>query len=79
MTRKDYVKIAAILKFHRENAPAKANTSALLNRIASDFADVLATDNPRFDYARFLSAAGYSQGERDLTPEENALLQARLD
>lgn len=48
MTRKDYVKIAAILK---------ANDAS--SQMADDFADMLAADNPNFDRERFYAAAGW--------------------
>ena len=48
MTRKDYEKIAAILKQNSATA-----------QMADDFADMLAADNPAFDRERFYAAAGW--------------------
>ena len=48
MTKKDYLKMAAIFK---EHSPDEA--------LVIDFADMLAADNPRFDYERFMEASGY--------------------
>lgn len=57
MTKKDYVKIAAVLN---ETRPEK-DTPILLagwRAITGHIADMLAADNPRFDRARFLKACG---------------------
>ena len=62
MTRKDYVKIATVFA---NNAPAKHDDDAggrmhqraeKWRALVRDMADMLATDNPRFDRARFLAA-----------------------
>ncbi len=50
MTRKDYVLIAAALNSCANGADKKT--------VAYQLADALAQDNPRFDRARFLKAAG---------------------
>ncbi len=64
MTRKDYVLIAAALK---DALPSAYDSADINNRVgASDMhatcvamiANRLAQDNPRFDRARFLKAAG---------------------
>jgi hypothetical protein len=55
MTKKDYELIARILR----DARAIGTTGAerhLLDIIASDFADSLAKDNPRFKKERFFAA-----------------------
>ena len=55
MTRKDYVLIAEVLK----NFPTYAEQPTDdRDAIAYDFADRLASENPRFDRTRFLIAAG---------------------
>ena len=56
MTKKDYVKIAAILNsvFHDSDNDGER----LWARVAVTFADMLAADNPRFDYNRFYKACG---------------------
>jgi len=54
MTRKDYNLIAEVL---RDSLDLIVDDLAL-EALASNFADELATDNPRFDRARFLAACG---------------------
>lgn len=55
MTRKDYILIAEVLK----NFPTYAEQPTDdRNAMAYDFADRLASENPRFDRTRFLIAAG---------------------
>jgi hypothetical protein len=54
MTRKDYQLIAEILNYSLD---AIIDDMAL-EALASNFADELALDNPRFDRARFLAACG---------------------
>lgn len=54
MTRKDYVLISDILR----DALDSIIDDMALEALASNFADELAADNPRFDYARFLRACG---------------------
>ena len=55
MTRKDYVKIAAIIKDIDTD-----NTSQVYRKrlVAEKIAEVLAEDSPRFDRDKFLSACG---------------------
>jgi hypothetical protein len=68
MTRKDFEKIAAII---RANTPLAPNRRTLggdaieinikrrtAQTIAYSLADMLAADNPRFDRAKFLKACG---------------------
>lgn len=60
MSRKDYVAFAAVLKSHidlhaRNESPSSVQA---LEWLAGDMAGTLATDNPRFDRARFLKACG---------------------
>lgn len=55
MTKKDYIKLAAVLKDTRD---IEHDTwSAIVTRIANTCAD----DNPRFNRERFYAAAGVSQ------------------
>ena len=54
MTRKDYQLIAEVLNYSLD---AIIDDMAL-KALASNFADELALDNPRFDRARFLAACG---------------------
>ena len=55
MTRKDYILIAEVLK----NFPTYAEQPTDdRDAMAYDFADRLASENPRFDRTRFLIAAG---------------------
>ena len=54
MTRKDYKLIAEIL---RDSLDAIIDDLAL-EALASNFADELAKDNPRFNRERFLKACG---------------------
>ena len=64
MTRKDYVKIAAILARRHRLAALDFAASSIegwaisetLDLVATDVADVFAEDNPRFDRARFEEA-----------------------
>lgn len=56
MTKKDYILIANVLNGHT-HSPAVRDFSL-------DLAKELRRDNPRFDLAKFLSAAGMSTGIR---------------
>ena len=60
MTKKDFELIAATLqKVRADMVPASAtykDPDALHADICSEFADALASSNPRFDDARFLRA-----------------------
>lgn len=64
MTRKDYELIAAALRMSRVGNLAGNENRALYNNgvdnAATNVADALASDNPRFDRERFLSACGVS-------------------
>lgn len=61
MTKKDYIAIAKVISDER-NHPASGSKAAQVtcDRLAHRFADMLASDNPRFDRARFLQACGAS-------------------
>ena len=68
MTKKDYVKIADVIAYNRNNtglAPGQwtsddtlAGYLVALNDVAYMMADKMQQDNPRFDRARFLKACG---------------------
>ena len=63
MTRKDYILIAAALKESRShiaspNASLRDARSETLDVTVGRLAEALASDNPRFDRERFLTAAG---------------------
>lgn len=63
MTRKDYVLIAAAIADSRETAKRcnggfSKKDASMLQLTAAKIADALASDNPQFDRARFLTACG---------------------
>jgi hypothetical protein len=63
MTRKDYVRFAAMLKVLKYAADSLSTNDAWIrNRALDDFrhatADIFEQDNERFDRARFLKACG---------------------
>lgn len=61
MTKKDYIKIAAVFSQYRDHAgnwPQSPWRHTAAQELSSRFADMLAQDNPRFDRARFLAACG---------------------
>ena len=60
MTKKDYIKIAAILKSKRMRRTLSGEERQLMDLLTRDFADMLQEDNPRFDRERFLEATGYT-------------------
>jgi hypothetical protein len=66
MTRKDYQLIANVLKAHTPSRGVQAEAQTMLERawtlrnIALTFAHELASENPRFDRAKFLRACGLS-------------------
>lgn len=63
MTRKDYVKFAAMLKHDADywQNPETANLARYVQtyRIAKKVADIFAEDNERFDRAKFMAASGF--------------------
>ena len=63
MTRKDYKLIAAALKRAGERCDADKDGDVWL--AASEIADALKADNPRFDHDRFMTAALRHEGEQD--------------
>lgn len=60
MSRKDYTALAEAIRLTVEEARAIGDRTALggVRILGRRVADVLAADNPRFDRARFLAAAG---------------------
>lgn len=58
MTKKDYEKIAAILKSRHMRRTLSGDERQLMTLLAHDFADMLEEDNPQFDRHRFFEAAG---------------------
>ena len=60
MTKKDYVRIAAVIDDCRADwsSPGSPYTQAVLDGLARKFARILAADNGKFDRIRFLAAAG---------------------
>jgi hypothetical protein len=65
MTKKDYIAVANIIKDRRPLAKTSSTEAGrtgiyvandVLDGLASDFADVFANDNPRFDRQRFMDA-----------------------
>jgi hypothetical protein len=54
MTRKDYVATAEIL-----NYMSNKTHPALFAKVVTDFAEMFAKDNPRFDVVRFHEASNY--------------------
>ncbi len=70
MTRKDYVKIAEVFATKRaqivneyppgRNGAAYVGALSVWTDLVNATAQMLATDNPSFDVARFMDASGYS-------------------
>lgn len=59
MSRKHYVAAAQILARHTARVPwVSDDQRSTAQAIAADLADMFAADNPRFDRARFFTAAG---------------------
>lgn len=54
MTRKDYIATAQIL-----NYMSNKTHPALFSKVVTDFAEMFAKDNPRFDVVRFHEASNY--------------------
>lgn len=52
MSKKDYIKIAEVLKYHRERDPSTVDS------IAFELALVFKLDNELFDKDRFMKACG---------------------
>lgn len=59
MTRKDYEKVAGIIRRHRHEDDGRA--SGAIASIADDMACMFELENPRFDRARFFTACGMDE------------------
>jgi len=59
MTRKDYIKIASVLKTANDNRDYYS-IEDIFNILIDDMCDVLKADNSRFDKNKFIN---YIQGE----------------
>lgn len=58
MTRKDYILLAEALKVANDSLLGPSDEHQGIRYAAMHIANALAQDNPRFDRARFLAAAG---------------------
>ena len=64
MTRKDYKAIAEVIRQNTEELDSGAERGMVVKtiqdvpKLAEDLASIMASDNPRFDRIRFLSACG---------------------
>jgi thermostable 8-oxoguanine DNA glycosylase len=58
MSRKDYIKIAAILADYskKANTPPFSFDHFAFGKAVNDFADMFANDNPNFNRAKFIEA-----------------------
>ena len=61
MTRKDYVLIADTLANLMKDFNNGGDDTVSLTLVSHELADVLASDNPRFDRGRFLAACGVKE------------------
>lgn len=61
MTRKDYVKTASNIKarFEQSKEAQVLGSKQYFIGLATDMADMFASDNPRFDRTRFMDACGF--------------------
>ena len=59
MTRKDYEKLARVIREHRQNDDGLA--SGTIASIADSLACVCEADNPRFNRATFFTACGMDE------------------
>lgn len=65
MTKKHYEAIAAVILFEKRRPLAHDEWLKIPEYIAVALADYFATDNPKFDRARFLQACGIDQIKED--------------
>jgi hypothetical protein len=71
MTKKDYIKLATVIRFELFNSD---NNNESLRHVAEALAEMLQTDNPRFDRNRFLTACGFeSPPEREFISVRNPI------
>ena len=61
MSKKDYVKFAAIFKDALESGEDQEHTEAVLDRVIFEFTKVFHYDNAAFRPYQFLEACGYSK------------------
>lgn len=54
MTRKDYILFAEV--FYRHKKRYGFRTDAVVDEVIEDISDALASDNPRFNRERFITA-----------------------
>lgn len=54
MTKKDYIKIADILKDYQDLLPEYKNHQAIITELTNRFIVMLEADNPRFNRERFI-------------------------
>ena len=80
MTKKDYIKFAAMLNGQK---PVKMDTEttgefysrvAMWNHVVHETADIFAEENSRFDRQRFLVACGYTDQIVHLSRINNTVL-----
>lgn len=69
MTKKDYELIARIFhknitSNHPKETEVRFRATTISKAMAQQFADVLATNNPRFDRTKFLKACGIEESRR---------------
>jgi hypothetical protein len=65
MTKKDFQKIASVIK-------DTSMPCAIRAHLAWNFAQVCKADNPRFDIQRFIDACGQIKVEGPVTPESES-------
>ena len=58
MTRKDYIRFAAMLKQERVFKGGSLAQDMIMARFTAKIADIFEQDNPRFNRAKFLKACG---------------------
>lgn len=56
MSKKDYEMLARVLRTNRRYSKVSPDAAAVIDDISRDLSVSLASDNPRFDKARFLAA-----------------------
>lgn len=69
MTKKDYVKIAAVFEEALSSVSDDFDGTAVVIRLATDMAVMLQMDNPKFDPFKFLIACGVPGYNPDLNSE----------
>lgn len=62
MTKKDYTKIATLIKRFREHALLRANARFHFDEFADEMADLFAEDSALFNREKFLKACGMEGG-----------------